>query len=73
MPCDYSQSGYYPKCELAVPFKSEYQFKLPKFVEYNGDEYNVDGILFIKTDKGIQIHCVEYGWDGFQVITEERD
>ena len=73
VPCDDSQSGYYPKCELAVPFKSEYQFILPKFVEYDGDEYNVDGILFIKTDKGIQIHCVEYGWDGFQIITEERD
>ena len=72
VPCDEAQSGYYPKCDLAVPFESEYQFILPKFVEYDGDEYNVDGIIFVKTDKGVQIHCVEYGWDSFQIITEER-
>ena len=71
VPCDDSQSGYYPKYDLAVPFESEYQFILPKFVECDGDEYNVDGIIFIKTDKGVQIHCVEYRWDGFQIITEE--
>lgn len=75
VPCDEAQSGYYPNFNLATSFELEHQFLFPKFIEHlecDDEEYNVDGIMFIKTDNGIQIHCVEYGWDGFQVITDER-
>jgi len=73
VPCDDTQSGYYPNYDLAVPFETEHRFIFPRFVGSNGDESNIDGIMFIKTDEGIQIHCAENGWDGFQIITEERN
>lgn len=72
VPCDEAQSGYYPNFNLASSFELEYQFFFPKFIVSENEEFDVDGIMFIKTDNGIQIHCVEYGWDGFQVITDER-
>ncbi|MBQ2396831.1 MAG: hypothetical protein II304_07365 [Bacteroidales bacterium] len=73
VPCDDSESGYYPNYDLGTIFETEQQFIFPKFIEYENDESNVDGIIFIKTNKGVQIHCVEFGWDGFQIITEERE
>jgi len=72
VPCSESESGYYPNYDKASFYESEHNFMFPKFVEYIGDEHFVDGIMFIKTNTGIQVHCVELGWDGFQIITDER-
>ena len=72
VPCDDSESGYYPNFDLGTPFDVDYYFFFPKFVDYDGTEYGIDGIMFIKTDDGIQIHCAEFGCDGFQIITDKR-
>lgn len=72
VPCGDEMSGYYPDYKLSMPYESEYKFFFPKFIDNYNIKHPVDGIMFIKTDNGIQIHCVEDTWDGFQIITEER-
>ena len=71
-PCNAAQSGYYPDYKLASSYDIEQKILFPMFTDNYNIEHSVDGIMFIKTDNGIQIHCVEDTWDGFQVITEER-
>lgn len=77
-PCIKGLTGYYPDFRLRLSYETEYKFLFPKIIgckEYNDFECNVDGIIFIKTDEGIQIHCVEDSCDscdGYEIITEKR-
>ena len=72
VPCSESESGYHPNYNDAAFYEIEHHFMFPKFVEYIGDEHDVDGIMFVKTNKGIQIHCVKDSWGSFQIVTDER-
>lgn len=72
-PCSETQSGYYPDFELALSYDIEQKILFPKLIDNYNIEHTVDGILFTKTNSGIQIHCIEDTWDGAQVITEERN
>ena len=72
VPCNETQSSYYPDYKLASSYDIEQEILFPMFIDNYNIEHSVHGIMFTKTDNGIQIHCVEDTWDGFQVITEER-
>ena len=72
VPCNEALSGYYPDYKLASSYDIEQEILFPMFIDNYNIEHSVDGIMFTKTDNGIQIHCIEDTWDGFQVITEER-
>ena len=72
VPCNETQSGYYPDYKLASSYDIEQEILFPMFIDNYNIEHSIDGIMFTKTDNGIQIHCIEDTWDGFQVITEER-
>ena len=71
-PCNEAQSGYYPDYKLALSYDIEQKIFFSILIDNYNIEHSVDGIMFTKTDNGIQIYCVEDTWDGFQVITEVR-